>query len=126
MRMVIRVYAHQEFDQPIVGFLVRDRLGQDLFGENTLQYTNLNPVKVDARSEFSAEFMFCLPMLPNGHYAVMVSVANGSLNDHIQHHWLHDALIIDVVSSKVRWGLVGIPFEDVVLKVDSLKNEENA
>jgi len=125
VRMVIRVYAHQDFEQPIIGFLVRDRLGQDLFGENTLQYTDLNPVTVNAGSEFSAEFMFCLPMLPNGHYAVMASVANGSLNDHIQHHWLHDALIIDVVSSKVRWGLVGIPFNEVVLKVDGLKNAEN-
>jgi|CXWL01.1.fsa_nt_gi lipopolysaccharide transport system ATP-binding protein len=126
VRMVIRAHAHQELDQPIIGFLVRDRLGQDLFGENTLRYTDLSPVSVDAGMEFSAEFVFCLPMLPNGNYAVMASVANGSLNNHIQHHWLHDALIINVVSSKVRWGLVGIPFDNVLLRVDGLRNEENA
>ena len=123
VRMVIRAYAHQELDQPIIGFMVRDRLGQDLFGENTLQYTNQSPVSVDAGMEFSAEFVFCLPMLPNGDYTVTVSVANGTLMDHIQHHWLHDALIINVISSKIRWGLVGIPFDKVVLKVDGLKNE---
>lgn len=125
VRMIIRARAHQELDRPIIGFLVRDRLGQDLFGENTLQYTNLNPVRVNAESEFSAEFVFCLPMLPNGNYAVMTSVANGSLDENIQHHWLHDALIINVVSSKVRWGLVGIPFDNVVLKVNGQENEEN-
>ncbi len=126
VRMVIRARAHQELDQPIIGFLVRDRLGQDLFGENTLQYTNLNPIRVNAESEFSAEFVFCLPMLPNGNYAVMTSVANGSLDENIQLHWLHDALIINVVSSKVRWGLVGIPFNNVVLKVNGQENEENS
>jgi len=126
VRMVIRARAHQKLDQPIIGFLVRDRLGQDLFGENTLQYTNLNPIRVNAESEFSAEFVFCLPMLPNGNYAVMTSVANGSLDENIQLHWLHDALIINVVSSKVRWGLVGIPFNNVVLKVNGQENEENS
>jgi lipopolysaccharide transport system ATP-binding protein len=65
-------------------------------------------------------------MLPNGNYAVMASIANGSFVENIQHHWLHDALIINVVSSKVRWGLVGIPFDNVVLKVDGQENEENS
>jgi lipopolysaccharide transport system ATP-binding protein len=126
VRMVIRAHAHQELDEPIIGFLVRDRLGQDLFGENTLPYTKLNPIRVPAASDFSAEFVFCLPMLPNGNYAVMASIANGSFVENIQHHWLHDALIINVVSSKVRWGLVGIPFDNVVLKVDGQENEENS
>jgi len=125
VRLVIRAYAHERLDQPIIGFMVRDRLGQDLFGENTLQYTDQNSISVNAGREFSAEFVFCLPMLPNGDYAVMASVANGSLIDHIQHHWLHDALIINVISSKIRWGLVGIHFDDVALKVDDLKNEES-
>jgi lipopolysaccharide transport system ATP-binding protein len=123
VRMVIRVHVHQDFDKPIIGFVVRDKLGQDLFGENTLPFTNLNPIMVAAGSEFAAEFMFYLPMLPNGHYAVMTSFANGSLMDNIQHHYLHDALIFNVVSSKVRWGLVGIPFDDVVVKVDGVKVE---
>jgi lipopolysaccharide transport system ATP-binding protein len=54
-------------------------------------------------------------MLPNGQYAVMVSVADGDIHDHIQHHWIHEALIITVSSSKVRYGLIGIPFERVEL-----------
>ena len=126
VRLVVRAYTHQDLDQPIIGFLVRDRLGQDLFGENTLPHTNVSPVRVPAGSEFSAEFEFSLPMLPNGNYAVMASVASGTLLDNIQHYWLHDALIINVVSSKVRWGLVGIPFENVVLKVNGQENEENS
>lgn len=115
VRMVIRAVAHQDMDRPILGFLVRDRLGQDLFGENTLPFTDLNPRPVASGSEFESVYIFRLPMLPNGHYSVMASLADGDLYTNVQHHWLHDALIIQVQSSKVRWGLVGVHFEKVEL-----------
>jgi lipopolysaccharide transport system ATP-binding protein len=116
VRMVIRAVAHQNMDHPILGFLVRDRLGQDLFGENTLPFTDLNPRPITAGSVFESEYVFRLPMLPNGQYVVMASLANGDLYNNVQHHWLHDALILNVSSSKVRWGLVGVHFEKVELK----------
>lgn len=116
VRMTIRARAHQDLSRPIVGFLVRDRLGQDLFGENTLPFTDSSPVAVIAGQEFEAQFVFRLPMLPNGQYAVMASIADGDLCSNVQHHWLHDALILHVSSSKVRWGLVGVPFEQISLK----------
>lgn len=115
VRMVIRAKANETLENPILGFLVRDRLGQDLFGENTLPFTGMTPCPIKAGQEFTGEFIFKLPMLPNGQYAVMASVANGDLHNHVQHHWMHDALIINVSSSKIRWGLVGIAFERVVL-----------
>ena len=116
VRMVIRAIAHQDMDRPILGFLVRDRLGQDLFGENTLPFTDLNPRPVVGGTAFESEYVFRLPMLPNGQYAVMASLADGDLYNNVQHHWLHDALILNVSSSKVRWGLVGVHFEKVELK----------
>lgn len=116
VRMVITAKAQQNIDRPILGFLFRDRLGQDLFGENTLPFTELNPRPVAAGATFSGEYVFRLPMLPNGQYAVMASLADGDLHTNVQHHWLHDALIINVSSSKVRWGLVGVNFEKVELK----------
>ncbi|MBS3934551.1 MAG: ABC transporter ATP-binding protein [Sulfuritalea sp.] len=116
VRMVITAKVHQDMDRPILGFLVRDRLGQDLFGENTLPFTDLNPRPVAAGATLSSEYVFRLPMLPNGQYAVMASLADGDLHTNVQHHWLHDALIINVSSSKVRWGLVGVRFEKIELK----------
>lgn len=113
----IRAVAHENMDRPILGFLVRDRLGQDLFGENTLPFTDLHRVSVAAGNHFQGEFVFRLPMLPNGHYSVMASLANGDLCNHIQHHWLHDALLLTVSSSKVRWGLVGVPFWKIALRM---------
>lgn len=117
VRMIIKALAHQELNNPILGFIVKDRLGQDIFGENTLPFTTNTPTVVKAGQKFMAEFDFRLPMLPNGQYAVTAGLADGDLFNHIQHNYLHDVYIINVFSSKVRWGLVGLPFERVSLKV---------
>ncbi len=114
--LTIEAIAHQSFDSPIIGFMVKDRLGQVLFGENTLPFTTVQPEIIAAGSKFRAHYRFTLPMLPNGEYSMMVSLANGDINNHVQHHWLHDALIINVSSSDVRWGLVGIKFDEVKME----------
>ena len=118
VKLTIHAIAHEAMDSPILGFIFRDRLGQDLFGENTLSFTSVIPKKVGAGQSFTGEFVLRLPMLPNGEYAVMTSVANGHQYDNTQHHYMHDALIVNVVSSRSRFGLVGVPFEHVSLEVD--------
>lgn len=119
VRIKVEAVAHQELQNPILGFLVRDRLGQDLFGENTLSCTATKPVLCKTKQRFYAEFDFRLPMLPNGQYAVVAAVAEGDLYNNVQHHWLHEAYILNVSSSLVRWGLVGIPFERLELKLQN-------
>ena len=117
VRLSIRANAIETIQRPILGFLVRDRLGQDLFGENTLACERHLVADVPAATAFEAVFDFWLPMLPDGQYAVMASVADGPRHEHVQHHWLHDALIFTVYSSRVRYGLVGIRFDNVTLRV---------
>jgi len=113
----IRARADDLLERPIVGFVLRDRLGQDMFGENTLSFTATTPRKVMPGQEFTGEFVFWLPMLPNGQYAVMASVADGDQYENVQHHYMHDAFIVNITSSKIRFGLVGVPFERVALEV---------
>ncbi|CAN5349318.1 ABC transporter ATP-binding protein [soil metagenome] len=117
-RLVIRALARQDFDRPILGFILKDRLGQDLFGENTLPLTAFSPRRVRAGETFHAAFEFRMPMLPNGSYTLMASLADGDLYDNVQHHYMHDALVLHVASSKIRWGLVGIPFQKIEFEVD--------
>ncbi|WP_417385607.1 ABC transporter ATP-binding protein [Gimesia sp.] len=116
VQMLVTAVAHKSMENPILGFLVRDRLGQDLFGENTLPQTQKEPFSVEAGETFSASFIFKLPMLPNGQYTVMISFADGDLVNNVQHHLLHDALVITVSSSAIRWGLVGIEFDEISLR----------
>lgn len=116
VQMTIDAVVYQDMEHPILGFTVKDRLGQQLFGENTLPLTNKKPVQVIAGETLRSKFNFRLPMLPNGDYVVAASLADGDLHNHIQHHWLHDALIFSVNSSKVRWGLVGVEFPEIVFE----------
>lgn len=119
IKLSILAKANEDLLNPILGFTVRDRLGQELFGENTLGITTVISCPVKKNEQFRGEFVFRLPMLPNGQYVVMASVADGSLHENIQHHFMHDGLVLNVTSSKVRYGLVGIPFESVQIKVDN-------
>lgn len=111
----ITATAHEKFDSPILGFLVRDRLGQDLFGENTLKFTNSNKISLKSGEKITAKFSFRLPFLPNGTYSLMASFADGDLFENIQHHWMHDAILLRVASSDVRYGLMAISFNEVDL-----------
>jgi lipopolysaccharide transport system ATP-binding protein len=111
--LTIRAAIHQFFEKPILGFVVKDKLGQVLFGENTLALGRKSLVMVAEGASIEAQFTFELPMLPNGEYSVMASLADGDIFSNIQHHYLHDAFIIQIASQKIRYGLVGLKFYDV-------------
>lgn len=117
--MRITAQANQTLDRPIIGFLLRDRLGQDLFGENTLRITlEGHEIPLLAGQSVTAAFNFSLPLLPNGQYAVACSIADGNLHDNTQHHFIHDALIVTVSSKQARWGLVGIACDQIRLEYE--------
>jgi lipopolysaccharide transport system ATP-binding protein len=111
-----RISVLERLDAPIVGFFVKDRLGQTLFGDNTF----LNGKNLDRPAEpgdvLEVHFRFPMPYLPPGTYTVAVAVANGTQTDHVQHHWLHDALMFKSHTSHSSAGLVGIPMLEVALK----------
>jgi lipopolysaccharide transport system ATP-binding protein len=115
--MRITAQATQTLARPIIGFLLRDRLGQDLFGENTLRITqDGHETPIPAGQSVTAALDFTLPLLPNGQYAVACSIADGNLHDNTQHHFIHDALIMTVSSTQARWGLVGIACDQIRLE----------
>ena len=115
--MRISVQADETLKNPIIGFLLRDRLGQDLFGENTLRIRQLEQeTPILAGEGVTAVFDFTLPYLPNGQYAVACSIADGNMHDNTQHHFIHDALIVTVSSNQARWGLVGIACDQIRLE----------
>lgn len=115
----VDVAALIDLDLPIVGFYVKDRLGQALFGDNTFLTTQNEDgtckVAMKAGEVFTATFRFPMPVLSKGSYVIAVAVADGTQEDHVLHHWMHDALIFKSHSSQTVSGLVGIPMLDVSL-----------
>ena len=111
----IRCLANKDIFQPIVGFDFKDRLGQVLFGDNTFLVYQNNPQEINQGCEFTSQFEFRLPILPTGDYSITAAVAEGTQDNHVQHHWIHDALMVKVHASSVCFGLMGIPMKKITL-----------
>lgn len=119
VRLEIKAVAHADLESPIIGFMVRDRLGQSLFGDNTFLTYRANPLDVPAHSMVRASFRFRMPYLPSGDYSISAAIATGTQEHHRQQHWLHDACFFKVHSSHVAKGLVGIPIDSIELAVET-------
>ena len=106
--------AQRDIRQGIVGFYVKDRLGQQLFGDNT--FLTHRHWSVSAGQVFRASFQFSMPYLPTGDYAVLAAIAEGDQENHVHHHWIDEALLFRVHTSHVQRGLIGIPMHDIRLE----------
>ena len=120
----IRCLAHKDILRPIVGFQFKDRLGQAIFSDNTFLAYQHSPQAVLQACELVARFEFRLPVLPSGDYSVTVAIADGSQENHVQHHWMHDALLIRVHASSVCLGLIGIPMKNILLSTARKNSNE--
>jgi lipopolysaccharide transport system ATP-binding protein len=112
----IRAQVRQELASPIIGFYINDRLGQTLFGDNTYLSSLGKSVACNADEIITVDFRFQMPRLASGDYSVSAAIANGTQNDHIQHHWIHDALVFRSESTSVATGLMGIPMLAIEFK----------
>ena len=115
--LVIECKAHKDLFSPIIGFFVKDRLGQTLFGDNTFITYQSKPVYVAGGQIFQAQFDFRMPLLPIGDYSIAVAVAEGTQKNHLQYHWVHDALVFKSHSSVICHGLIGIPMKNIKMSV---------
>ena len=107
-RVVLRVEAHTDvrLDRPVIGFYVKDRLGQQLFGENTLAAARQHGGW--ASGTVAAEFAFAMPRLFPGEYLIAVAIADGTQADHVHHEWRHEAWQFSSAWAGGATGLVGI------------------
>ena len=112
----IQCYSYENISRPIVGFIFKDRLGQAIFSDNTYLAYKHKPQPVTQGSELCARFEFRLPILPSGDYSITAAIAEGTQENHVQHHWLHDALILKVQASSVCFGLIGVPMKIISLE----------
>lgn len=105
----VRGRALARVERPIVGFILRDWLGQNLFGDNTyLTYAN-RPRAMAAGDAFHAVLEFSLPFLPTGTYSLAPSIIDGTQQNHVQLQWIEEAVMLRVGSSPIAIGKIGLP-----------------
>ncbi|MGH8037811.1 MAG: ABC transporter ATP-binding protein [Stenotrophomonas sp.] len=112
----ISVRLEQALESLIIGFYVKDRLGQRLFGDNSWFACKDAPVGGAEGQTVLASFEFRMPVLPSGSYMIDTAVASGDLHDHTQQHWIHDALEFRALDETMRFGLIGIPMLNITLQ----------
>ncbi|MBC8409635.1 MAG: ABC transporter ATP-binding protein [Rhodobacteraceae bacterium] len=111
--LIIDAIALSKLESLIIGFYIKDSLGQTLFGDNTYITYSQNSVYAEKGELLSAKFEFQMPRMPAGDYTVSAAIATGDQDDHIQQHWIHDAMAFQSTSSSVSTGLIGIPMRKI-------------
>lgn len=112
----VTCHANRRIEGAIVGFEVYDRLGQTIFGDNTYLTTRHSKVCVAPGDSLVARFDFRMPVLREGDYTMSVAIAEGSQADHVQHHWIHEALAFHVHTTSICIGLMGVPMRNIELR----------
>ncbi len=103
----VKVEALQAINPPIVGFFVKNRLGQHVFGDNTIQL--LPQWQALAAGEVcDIRFSFSMPLLATGDYSIGAALAEGTQLEHVQHHWIHDALTFKAKADPNLTGFMAI------------------
>ncbi|MBN2707233.1 MAG: Wzt carbohydrate-binding domain-containing protein, partial [Deltaproteobacteria bacterium] len=116
------VYLHIESKSricdPIVGFLVKNKLGIEIFGFNNISLqTELAPLRAD--EVYLVAFEFVWPLIASDNYAISIAIAEGDQEVHKMHHWIHDVITVEVLRmSKYQFGLVEV--ESAEMKVTLL------
>lgn len=113
--LLVELYAEEAVDNAITGFYLKDRLGQLLFGDNTA-LSHDGDFAVEAGQAFEARFCFVMPRLMPGEYFIAVGVAEGTQEQHVVQHWLHEALRFMCTGGTMAAGLIGIPMLDIRLE----------
>ncbi len=119
----ITAQVNDTLDSPVIGFFVKDRLGQFLFGENTYLSYRDRSIICSIGETVHAAFTFEMPILPTGDYSISTAIANGTQECHVQHHWLHDAVIFKVHASSICHGLFGVSMKSIELKKANDRNQ---
>jgi lipopolysaccharide transport system ATP-binding protein len=122
--LAVEIESSSSIASLIVGFFVKDRLGQYLFGDNTCLTRKDDPLTLPSSARAVARFRFEMPYLASGDYTIAVSVADGTQESHVQHEWIHDALAFHVAQPGPHRGLVGIPIRISLSALEPMPSRE--
>jgi ABC-type polysaccharide/polyol phosphate transport system ATPase subunit len=99
----IRTAFHRACVEPMVGILIRNRIGMDIYGTNT----NIEQIDLgtfDTGEELDIDFAFDCWLTPQ-HYTVTVAT---QYRDGSSHDWLDDVLSFQVVSRRQAAGVTDL------------------
>jgi len=104
----ISVEFQEDIAHPNVGFMLRNRMGEDVTGTNAmLEGIRLSAARAGER--LSVDFVMDLPFLHAGFYYFSPAIADGTLDQYDICDWIDNACAIEVVQRTVTYGHMRIP-----------------
>lgn len=96
VRILLSVEADITMSEMSIGFMIRDRFGNDAFGTNT----HLMGIVCESSAGSKTNYHFQLPLnLGHGKYSLTLAIHSGSHHhDHCQ-HWLDDVYVFQVTGN---------------------------
>jgi ABC-type polysaccharide/polyol phosphate transport system ATPase subunit len=109
-RLCIRISVEfqEDVEQPNVGFMLRNRLGQDVTGTNVM-FEGMRLPSARPGERLSVDFIMDLPFLLAGFYYFSPAVADGTLDQYEMCDWIDNACVIEVIQRTVTYGHMRIP-----------------
>lgn len=106
LTLTVQCQTWIRLESPIVGFVLRNRLGQVILGQNTFTGGGEMNSPIEAGMTFAAVFEFILPVLQEGDYTISIALAEGTQQHHVQYHLAHDAAAFRSFPTEVCFGFV--------------------
>lgn len=101
--VVIRVHTESALARPLVGFTLRNRLGDVVTATNTeLEGCALPPLAAGA--EIDVRFRLRWPPLASGPFAISPAIADGSIGTHRMADWIENAWILEGHNPRALFG----------------------
>ncbi len=105
----VLLHSHEMLQQPIVGFIIKDKLGRELIGDNTILLNGDLP-PFEKNQNYMVTFLLTpWPNLLEDDYSLTVAVGNGKKHNHVQCHYLHDILIFRSIPVRKPPTLISVP-----------------
>lgn len=99
----VSVQFNQVVERPIIGIIMRNRLGEEISGINTsLQNIALPPSTPD--QIYTIDFHLCLPILQPGNYYLTPAIADGTHLDFVVCDLVENALSITLQQRETVYG----------------------
>ncbi len=103
LRVRVRCVFHEAKADPMVGILIRNRIGMDVYGTNT-RVEQVGLGEFEAGDELELEFRFECWLAPQ-QYTVTVATQNA---DGTSHDWLDDVLAFEVLDARQLAGVANL------------------
>jgi homopolymeric O-antigen transport system ATP-binding protein len=109
-RICVRVSVEFRDDcqKPNVGFVLRNRFGEDVTGTNAT-FEGIQLPSGRTGDLLTVDFVLDLPLFQQGFYYFSPAVADGMLNQYDVCDWVDNACVIEIVQKTTTYGYMRVP-----------------